>query len=440
MFFSTLNLPVSGVLLGTANTDTTIGSVTPTLADTTAEWLYISDVTFPTGAITYNLEDTIATYTDVTDVTEATLVVEPFGTVATMDVGDGLFLHPYLSTVATTYSRIYVNVSTPGVGTYSIQVKRYNATTDTWDIQTITEDTTSAFTVAGTGYIDFVSNTHGATRLQQQDTQKEYWTQVSISSLTSVTTAPAIDALWLQTSGSGATIFGSSTALTYTIRPDNVFVTGNSYFLAISSTAPVGWNVTSKVADDIPVTWKWQYYNSSNVWTDLPTVRDETSGLSTAVTDAEVRWAIPADWTSTTWSMVSDTTGTTVTRTGYIHRIIPVDDTTTVDLAGGATVIYYVQLGSAYSSGIPINAGTIDYLTYDIRGTTSSTDVVLGLANSTAGTMSVATIAADRTSSFYDTNHKLDVTDLAFADDAELMVFHLAGGDLSDIELRLHTA
>jgi len=53
--------------------------------------------------------------------------------------------------------------------------------------------------------------------------------------------------------------------------------------------------------------------------------------------------------------------------------------------------------------------------------------------------MSTATITAGRSSSFDDTNHKLDITDLVLADNDELMVFHLSGSDLTDIELRLHT-
>ena len=438
MLFSTLTLPVSGITLGTDGTDTTIGSVTPALVDTTAEFLYVSDITYPTEVIAYNVEGTIATYTNVSTVTDGT-VVEPFGTIETMDAGDSLFLHSYLTNAATAFTRIYVDVSTPGVSTYSISVKRYNDTAETWDTLTISTDTTSNFTVGGVGYIEFTNGVYGATRLQQSDTVKNYWTKIELDSLTSVTTAPAIDALWIKTSGNGTNLFGTTVAGSLTIYTTDVFVSGSSYYLAVSDTAPVGWNIISKAADDIPITYHWEYYNSSGVWTDLTTVRDETGGFDSAVTDAEIRWAIPTDWTSMSLTLTSDTTGTVLTRTGYLHRMLPVDSGTTVVQTVGDAVVYLVKLGSAYSSGIPINAGTIDYLTYDIRGTTSTTNVVLGLANSTAGTMSVATVTTNRASSFEDTNHKLDITDLAFADDAELMVFHLAGGDLSDIELRLHT-
>ena len=56
MLFSTFRLPVSGITLGTNDTDTIIGSVTPALADTTAEFIYVSDITFPTEVMAYNLE------------------------------------------------------------------------------------------------------------------------------------------------------------------------------------------------------------------------------------------------------------------------------------------------------------------------------------------------------------------------------------------------
>jgi len=414
--------------------------VTPALIDTNEEILYISDITYPDGVTTSNLEGTIATYIDVSSIVPDATVVQPFGSVATMDVGDALFLHPFLATAVTAYSRIYVDVSTAGVGTWAISIKRYNATTDFWETQTITTDNTNAFRTAGVNYIEFTSTVHGATRLQQSDSVKNYWTKIELVSLTSVTTAPAIDAIWTKTSGTGINIFGTVTAGLLTIFSSNVFVSGSSYFLATSDTAPVGWNVVSKNADDFPVTYKWQYYNSSSVWTDLTTVRDETGGFDTAVTNAEIRWAIPTDWTSMTLTLTSDDTGTTVTRTGYLHRMIPVSPSTSVVQVVGEAVINFVKLGSANSSGIPLNAGTIDYLTYEIYGTTSTSDVVLGLTNSTTGTMSTATIAANRSSSFDDTNHKLDITNLALADNDELMVFHLSGGNLSDIELRLHTA
>jgi len=54
----------------------------------------------------------------------------PLGLSPPVDVGDAIFLHPHLTTAATAYTRIYVNVATPGVGTWAIRVLRYNASTD----------------------------------------------------------------------------------------------------------------------------------------------------------------------------------------------------------------------------------------------------------------------------------------------------------------------
>ena len=398
MLFSTLRLPVSGITLGNDGTDTIIGSVTPALIDTIEEILCISDITYPDGVTTFNLEGTIATYTDVSSIVHNATVVQTFGTVATIDVGDALFLHPFLATAVTAYTRIYVDVSTPGVGTWAISIKRYNSTTDAWETQTITTDNTNAFTTAGVNYIEFTSTVHGATRLQQSDSVKNYWTKIELVSLTSVTTAPTIDAIWTKTSGTGINIFGTVTAGLLTIFSSNVFVSGSSYFLATSDTALVGWNVVSKNADDFPVTYKWQYYNSSSVWTDLTTVRNETGGWDSAVTNAEIRWAILTDWVSMSLTLTSDTTGTVLTRTGYLHRMLPVDSNTSVVQTVGNAVVCFVKLGSANSSGIPLNAGTIDYLSYEIYGTTSTSDVVLELTNSTTDKMSTATITANRSS------------------------------------------
>ena len=144
-------------------------------------------------------------------------------------------------------------------------------------------------------FIEFTSTVHGATRLQQSDTAKNYWTKIELMSLTAVTTAPAIDALWIKTSGTGINLFSTTTTGSLSIFSADVFVSSSSYYLAISDTALVGWNVTSKAANDIPITYKFQYLNSSSTWTDLTTFRDETGGFDLAVTNAEIRWAIPTD-------------------------------------------------------------------------------------------------------------------------------------------------
>lgn len=440
MLFSTFRLPVSGINLGNSDTDAIIGTVTPTLMDTSAVFLRVTDMSRPYGVFTYNLEGTIATYVDETGIIQIEdFLVSPFGTVATMDVGDALFIRPFLNTVPTAYTRVYFRVSTPGVGTYSIAVRRYNATTETWDLQTITADTTSNFTVAGIGYIEFTSNVHDSTRLQQQDGAKQFWTKFEIATLTAITTAPVIDAIWFATSGTGVNLFIPSEP-GITISFSATFINANTYYVVVADTASVGWNVLSKIADDIPVVFKWEYYNSSGVWTALTPVRDETNGLSTAVTNAEVRWPIPADWSSMTLSWTSDTTGNIITRTGFLHRLIPANPNIAVLQTTEDASIALVQLGASHSAGLPLNPGTIDYLTYDIRGATSTTPVTFGIANATSGKMSTVTIAVNRASSFADSGRKLNITDLAFANDDEFMLFHLAGGNLSDFELRLHTA
>jgi len=169
--------------------------------------------------------------------------------------------------------------------------------------------------------------------------------------------------------------------------------------------------------------------------------RDETSWfVNAAVANAEVRWTIPGDWTSQTYNITSDSTGVTTAFTGYLHRMIPSNSVTSAVKIIGNSVINYVKLGSANASGLPFNPGTLDYITYDIHGRTFTTPVVLGFVNATTGRMSTTTIAANRQSSFSDTGHKLDVPDLAFNNDDEFMLWHLSGGNLTDLELRLYTA
>lgn len=440
MLFSTFRLPVSGIHLGNGDTDTIIGTVNPALADSSDEFLRVTSVGHPVGIFTYNLEGTIATYTDESALmTVEDYLVNPFGTATTMDAGDAIFIRPYLTTAATSYSRIYFDITTPGVGSYAIAVRRFNESTETFDLQTITADTTSAFTVGGVGYVEFTSNTHGSTRLQQQDASKHFWTKIEIATLTSVTTAPVIASIWFKTSGSGVNLFNTTVSDSLTIRASTSFIAGDAYYLAVDDTVPIGWNVVSKAADDIPVSYRWEYLNSSGNWSALVILRDETNGFTSAVTNAAIRWLLPSDWTSMTLSLMSDTTGTTSTRTGFIHRMLPVDSNLAIVQTTGAAVIRYVRLGASRSDGIPLTAGTLDYITYDIFGATSATNVSLGFVNSTTGKMSITTISANRRSSLEDPGNKRNLLDLVFNADDQFMLFHLAGGNLTDIELRLHT-
>jgi len=257
--------------------------------------------------------------------------------------------------------------------------------------------------------------------------------------LTSVTTAPVIDAIWFQTSGSGANLYDTVAVGSRTIITSIVFITGASYYLAISPSPVRGWNVISKSADVNPVTMKWQYYNSSGTWVNLPMLRDETGGFDDVSTNAAVRWSIPSDWASTALTLVDDTTGDTHTSTGYLHRLIPVSSTVALVQDNGNSALHFVPIDSTHTQGIPVNAGTLDYLTYAINGAISSTAVSLGVANTRTGQMSTATIAANRRTSFADTNRRLELANLTFAEDDELVIYHLSGGTLTDCELRLHS-
>ena len=58
-------------------------------------------------------------------------------------------------------------------------------------------------------------------------------------------------------------------------------------------------------------------------------------------------------------TLTSDTTGTVLIRTGYLHRMLLVDSNTSVVQTVGNAVVYFVKLGSANSSGIPLNAGSV---------------------------------------------------------------------------------
>lgn len=442
----TFDLPVSGPTLGSDGTDLMLGLESTQFINSIANIRLINNVAIPNQGFAFNMRAPTALYEDIVMGYlgyKGSHPFAPFGVIADMGIGDGLFLAPESLIAPTAYSRIYFNVTTAGVGTWDIVVKRFNTTNDMWEIQTLTTDTTNAFRTAGMGYIEFDSSVHGALRLQQQDFARRYWTSITLSSKPTVTTAPKIDQIWLAFD-TGVSSFVVSEAGSHTIKAaEEQYVTGSTYYWLNHANPFYGINIASRGADSASVVYKYQYLDSGAVWTDLVPLHDTSNGFSAVsrppdgVIKFRVRWAIPANWTSQTLSLTG--AGLGATQTGYHLRIIPADPSTRVLLTTGQTDLSLALLDRANPLGVAMKAVTLEYLTYDIRGSVPTADVVLGVANVTTGIMRTVTLPAASRNSYALTGSRVPLSSsLVFNDNDVLAVVHLTDNVITNAVLRLH--
>ena len=426
-FILPLTVPLSNIT-NSDDEDVRYGTI-PATAITAATW---RSHTYQTGAVTtYDQSTGTGLYTDrTTTVALGTGTgMQVFGTTGTMTAGDALFVRPQAADRQ--FNRVSFRVTTPGVGTWTIRVQRYNAGTDAWENQTISTDTTDAFRNAGVGYIEFTSTVFDAERLQFGET-KYPWTKIELLSVSSVTTAPSIDRLVLSNPDFiSRNILPSVRDGNFSSFMTEIFPTDGSYFLITSPGRPVGSRLVISTLNSTVITTADEYYGSDGQWHALTVTNDPSNNYSTLGT-FEHRWLVPNDWVSMTLTHASGD----VTGFHYRHVITSVPSAFVVPA--------HIQespraLGST-SSGMPLAFGaTVNHATYNVRGSTSATDVVYLIANATTGQSATFTIPANSRSSTELTNHRATLTGtITYVAGDEMLLAHLGGGALTDFELLLH--
>ena len=436
MAFSGFRLPVMGVNLGTGGTDVQIGSLTP--QDITTASL-ISPSISAAGVVRV---DNTGNNNVLDDVTTAALDggagTNVFGGSGTMTAGDALYIRPYGNVTTNAYGRIYFNVSTAGVGTWTIRVQRFNNTTDAWETQTIVTDTTSAFTVAGLGYIEFTDTVLGLERLNTGQT-KYNWTKIELLTVTAVTTAPMINRCLPYLDGLN-TIDVTAAINSGGVTVPFILPHTTSYMLFAMTAPPIGLETTRPTVDSPSIVYTLEYYRASDTsWQPLTTVRDETNLLTVvSATELSIRWQKPTDWTSTTLTIFNQSTQTNTVITGHIMRFRPTAAPTTYHTAGTMDA-RYVGIAPAFGAGIPLKQETYEWATYHIRGTVSATPVALSVINLMTGVISNTSLTANFPDSILETGHKITFSpSFVAANNDELIFVQLSGGDISDVAFEMH--
>ena len=438
MAIAGFNFPISGPNAGTNGTDNMVGYITP--RDITAGYIMTNQLT-AAGVTTFNATSGVNTYTNVTTAaTTGGAGVDVFGTTATMSIGDALYIRGDHN--ASVYGRIYFNVSVAGVGAaWTIRVQRYNSTTDAWENQVITTDTTNAFKTAGLGYIEFTDTVLGIERLQTGET-KYAWTKIELLTFTSATTAPKINRCMITYDGmahldkTAALNAGTSMGTSYLPRTDTAV-------MIVGTNTTLGMEIIRAVIDVPAVTYTFEYLRGAdNTWQPFTIVHDESSGLTIqSPTAASVRWAMPADWVSATHSGTNVLDGTSFSVTGFLFRWRPTANATSFATTAGTYDVQLDEMAHVHAGniGLPLKALNVDYLTYDIRGTVSTTDITWTFGNLTTGSVRSFTLPANQRNSAALTNHRLEINpNLVFNEGDELVVKHVAGGNITDFTVVVH--
>lgn len=359
-----------------------------------------------------------STFTDVTTAaTDATTGdFNPFGTNATMSLGDAFYFRT-LNNVDTHV--FYAQVSTQGVGTWTMALQEWNTTADQWETVTGLVDSSNGFK-AGTGVykISYTSGAEGSVRLDDAS-PKYIWHRVVLTSFTSVTTAPILSRIWCaDTSISYRNLTTAWTTGVFTSVPSEMLPRINDCILFVCPGKTMGVDVTVTTAESANFTRTWKYLNSSGQSVALAGVSDPSNGLTTTGSH-NIRFTVPTDWTTQ-----SITDSNSAVQTGFILCLQITSITTEGPTAPTHSTAFTRSFGASTTMGVQTpTAITIKAVTVDEpMATTGTGAVTLALYNLTTGTSADIAIPASPT---YPLN--VDISDLSLAINDKFGLFYTSG-------------
>lgn len=378
------------------------------------------------------VKDVTPTGSTLTDVTTAatnatTGDFNPFGSVSTMSLGDAF----YFRTANNVDTHVfYAQISTAGVGTWTMDVQEYNTTTDAWQSVAGLVDASNGFRAGvGTYKISYTSGAEGLVRLD--DSSPKYdWHKVVLTGFTSASTAPVLSRIWCaDTSVSYRNLTTAYTTGNYSSVPAEMLPRIGDCLQFVCPGITMGLDVTVAAAESSNFTTRWEYINASGVSVALSGVSDPSNGFT--VTGANnIRWSVPSDW-----GQQSVTDSNNNVQTGYIvcKRITAIG--TEGPVAPVHATSFVRSFGNATTSGVQVfSATTIKAVTIGEPLTITGTGAVtLNLSNLTTGTSSSIAIPATPTWPL-----NIDTPDLVLAVNDKYGLFYASGSrSFNSVELIL---
>jgi len=421
------------------------GSVAQSLMVTSLTNVQMSSIVY---AYRKDTETGFSQFTDLSTNSVSDVAFEPFGSTANLSANDAFILASDHEV-----KEIFVRITTPGVLTcdgIEILISTDGITFNTTLTNVI--DGTNAFSnAAGVYRIELPGETgHVDSSPVPGEITSRRWHLVKFKNLTSVTTAPQINRVWLIHKDENIT-YSDNTDSVNASMTDNVFVEqtvfptiGSTHYYAFPFLA---YGMETAVFRKFPVTLtrSTEYLASDGTWKTLPDYVDPSNGLTngpatlgTTAINYSRRWTIPSDWAEKTLQFpMSDSTTKTVT--GYFIR----QPITAISEYGPIARALWRARGRAFgvnnANGIYHRvATTYRAATFDVN-IPSTSDTNIQLVNINTGKGTTFTIPANTSSSGAVTGQRIDLSPtLELRAGDSLLIAHASGlGNLGDVELRL---
>lgn len=361
----------------------------------------------------------------------ATADFPPFGTASDMSIGDALYFYV---TDGEECNRFYVQIATPGVGTWTVSLQEWDETADAWTDISGLNDTSNGFRAAAGVYeISFSHIKKGKTRLDDTSA-KHVWHRFYISAFTSATTAPVLSRMWASTETKkyrNITASHTSDPDDFSSLPAEMLPRVGDEFIIVHPGPSMGEDIVITRSASANYTAQRYYLASDNTYKLLSDVNDASDNYRTAAstTERKARWTVPSDWTSK--SVVDKDNAT---HTGWIESIRITAVGTEGPVLPPQVQCKSRSFGNANTNGIVmLSAFTVKGVSMPRIGVPSTTATVVQLFNLTQGQGASFTIPANATSA------NVDTADVTFAASDKLGMAYLSGGEVKDLLMILHT-
>jgi hypothetical protein len=357
----------------------------------------------------------------------------PFGILADMSDEDAFYYH---TTGDKSCNKIDVQISTVGVGTWTMAIQEWDRTNEVWSDMVMVDGSNGLRAGVGIYTIAFTHTKTGnnSLKLQSTDEARHVWHRIVVRDITEKTVAPVLSRLWVYGDTDGYTdvtvplATGDWTGIPAEFLP----LVGSSY-IRVHPGVPLGEDVTVTSVASTNYTAVREYLANDNTWKPMTGLSD-TSVNFTVIGTHKIRWTRPIDWLSKTITINS------VAYTGHFERT----RISVVDVAGPVATGQWQasswSLGGTSAKGVIMGkAVTYSYATMNAGANNATSDIVLSLINAETGDISSFIVPETVDDSYQVAGGRLNLSvPISFAVGQTMLMTCVSGGPLLDAHVRLH--
>lgn len=373
----------------------------------------------------------------------------PFGSDSEMSQGDEIWLADSDKPI----NEIYVKITTPGSYTGTIQVYESVDGVSLIPVTNLVDSSNGFKNANGVYKISFDSNKENRKAIIPEfgKTARKYIV-IKLATLTAATTSPKLSRIWLVGTETDNNSWTDYTAIINGSMTSSDFTAGSysslEFFPIIGNESRFAFRgptigTYDAVYRGIPNSYGVivEYLAADNTWKALPNYSDESANFTAPGTALRTtplyyyrKWSIPSDWTQ-----MSLTHGTSTITAYWIRRRI-----VSVSIYGPVPIQLYRRRSLSFGEGLAYgvyhnSVKNYKCINYYI-GIPSTTDTVVALTNTVTGSSRTFTIPADSFDSGLLPNGRIEfVSALNVSAGQALMISHVSGGTLADIEFHIES-